>query len=466
MFTPQPGTGCLNVDPQFVNPHNHNFNLQTGSQCCGAGKLGYDLGAKYYTDIPQEPGNFTISLSPDSMMVTLNWTNPTQTVHGNPLDTISAIRIWRNDSIIAKLQVPKSLESFQFTDVISRPNYYRYSLCAVDTLYRLGRMVYGNEMWLGGSIDGIIIWELDHTPITSAALKNSLMELGYTDDQIYITNNFLKYPLESTVRAVFVCLGIYSNNHTLTDEEGLRLKNYLDSGGNVYMEGGDTWYFDPPTPVHPYFEINPIGDGTDDLFNVLGEPGSFCSNMAFLYYGENSFIDRIEPTQNSQRIFYNPSNGYGIAVAYNAGTYRTIGASFELGGLVDGTVEPNTKTELVHRILTFFGITPTQLSTDENLIPEDFTLLQNYPNPFNSSTRFRFGLATSGKVKINIFNVRGQLVHREEMGPLSAGWQEIYWNTEKESFQQVSSGIYFYQFIFQDQKGNRSVRNGKMHLIK
>ena len=54
-------------------------------------------------------------------------------------------------------------------------------------------------------------------------------------------------------------------------------------------------------------------------------------------------------------MFRNQSPDYGCAVAYDAGAYKTIGASFEFGGLSDGT-SPSTKKELMAEIIDFFGL--------------------------------------------------------------------------------------------------------------
>ena len=48
------------------------------------------------------------------------------------------------------------------------------------------------------------------------------------------------------------------------------------------MEGGDTWYFDDTTAVHPYFEIDAMDDGCADLFHVAGDTGTVYNNMYFI----------------------------------------------------------------------------------------------------------------------------------------------------------------------------------------
>jgi len=178
----------------------------------------------------------------------------------------------------------------------------------------------------------------------------------------------------SLYTSVFVCLGIYSSNHVLSSSEGQLLADYLSAGGMVYMEGGDTWYYDPSTPVHSMFNINGVSDGSGDLGTILGQTGTFTEGMSFNYFGDNSWIDRISNINPAQLIFKNQSPEYGCAVAYDAGTYKTIGASFEFGGLANG-VSPNTKKELMAQMLDFFGlnIVPVELisfkaEVDENRV--------------------------------------------------------------------------------------------------
>jgi hypothetical protein len=161
--------------------------------------------------------------------------------------------------------------------------------------------------------------------------------------------------------SVFVCLGIYSSNHVLSSAEGQDLAVYLNGGGLLYMEGGDTWYYDPSTPVHSMFNINDVADGTSDMGTVLGQAGTFTEGMTFNYIGENNWMDHINPIAPAVQIFMNQSPSYGCGVAYDAGTYKTIGTSYEFGGLTDGA-SPSTKTELMYEYLKFFGITGTSVN--------------------------------------------------------------------------------------------------------
>jgi len=162
----------------------------------------------------------------------------------------------------------------------------------------------------------------------------------------------------SLYSSVFLCLGIYSDNHTLTSTEGQALADYLNDGGNLYMEGGDTWFYDTQTPVHSMFGLNATSDGAGDLGTVSGISGTFTDGMSFNYSGDNNWIDHIQATGSAIDIFENQSPLYGTGVAYDAGTYKTIAASHEFGGFDDGT-SPSTKEELMNAYLEFLGFSST-----------------------------------------------------------------------------------------------------------
>jgi hypothetical protein len=85
--------------------------------------------------------------------------------------------------------------------------------------------------------------------------------------------------------------------------------------------------------------------------------------MDLIYIGENSYIDHVDPTAHGVAVLHNSSPSYTCGVAGDAGTYRTVGTSFELGGLKDG-VWPSTKAELVREIMGFFGVAEKALFAD------------------------------------------------------------------------------------------------------
>lgn len=208
--------------------------------------------------------------------------------------------------------------------------------------------------------------------------NNSANEMGTAMTELGVPYNYMtSFPTDlSLYNSVFVCLGIYSSNHVLSTTEGQDLTDYLNNGGQLYMEGGDTWYYDASTSVHVMFNITGLADGSSDLSTISGQPGTFTNGMTFSYSGDNSWIDHIDPVSPAFLIFGNQSPAYGTAVSYDAGTYKTIGASHEFGGLTDGA-NPSTKVDLMYAYLDFFGLIPeTVYAVDLNLMLE---------GPFNVS---------------------------------------------------------------------------------
>ena len=118
------------------------------------------------------------------------------------------------------------------------------------------------------------------------------------------------------------------------------------------------------------------------------------------------------------------------------------------------TSSPFKKTKLVVTQLTINDIrinsNPDLNINLENLgkAPDSFVLTQNYPNPFNSKTIIRYGIPNDVsnpiRVKLRIYNIRGQLVATLVDRMQSAGYYKIQWDGTDDNQQILPSGIYWY----------------------
>ena len=84
------------------------------------------------------------------------------------------------------------------------------------------------------------------------------------------------------------------------------------------------------------------------------------------------------------------------------------------------------------------------------LTPKETGLLANYPNPFNPETWIPYHLAHAADVQITIYDIKGALVRRLDLGHQSVGYytnrsKAAYWNGRNDSGELVASGAYFYQ---------------------
>jgi len=85
------------------------------------------------------------------------------------------------------------------------------------------------------------------------------------------------------------------------------------------------------------------------------------------------------------------------------------------------------------------------ISNNNMILPPVTCLLGNAPNPFNPETRISFALSNSEKVKISVYNLRGQLVRTLIDESLESGYHNVKWFGKDNFGIEVSSGIYFYQ---------------------
>lgn len=71
--------------------------------------------------------------------------------------------------------------------------------------------------------------------------------------------------------------------------------------------------------------------------------------------------------------------------------------------------------------------------------PREHKLYINYPNPFNPSTEIRFDMKNKGIVKIDVYNILGELVKELFNGYKEAGTYSVTFDASN-----ISSGVYFY----------------------
>jgi len=293
-----------------------------------------------------------------------------------------------------------------------------------------------------------VIWEPDPSPnsgaVIGAILDSKDISYDYTTD----------LPDFSEYSAAFICLGVYSQNYSLSTAQANALVDYLDAGGNAYMEGGDCWAYDSARTIYnPYFGINGTQDGSGDLYTVEGMPGTMCDGMTFAYVGPNSYIDHIEPLTGAEKILKNSGDQAGCGVSYDSRAHRTVGFSFEFGGLTDGT-PPSTKEELLTRVLDFFGLIQTGAESDENDVLT-LRLDQNRPNPFNPVTTIAFGLPSEGAVDLSVYDAAGRLVTTLVRGARSAGPHVATWDGTDARGASVGSGVYFFRLTVDGQNVTR-----------
>ncbi len=108
------------------------------------------------------------------------------------------------------------------------------------------------------------------------------------------------------------------------------------------------------------------------------------------------------------------------------------------------------------------AISQNSSGSNEIEVPTLVTALENnYPNPFNPQTTISFSLHENSFVKLEIYNIRGQLVKTLIADNYEVGVHSAIWNGNDNSNNPVSSGIYLYKL----ETGNYQATK-KMILLK
>lgn len=99
-----------------------------------------------------------------------------------------------------------------------------------------------------------------------------------------------------------------------------------------------------------------------------------------------------------------------------------------------------------------FKTAPATSVADAGNNPDDYALLQNYPNPFNPTTTIVLRTGGPGHVKLEVFNVVGQVVDVLLDRYLQPGRHEVVFNGAT-----LASGVYYYRMVTKGQVFTRKL---------
>jgi hypothetical protein len=110
--------------------------------------------------------------------------------------------------------------------------------------------------------------------------------------------------------------------------------------------------------------------------------------------------------------------------------------------------------------IDFHGVTQVGDFSEEN-IPECFRLFPNYPNPFNPLTNIVYFLPADVRIKLTVYNLKGEKVRELIDGFQTKGWKKVIWDGKDSRGRSVSSGIYFCEL-----QADQASETMKMVLLK
>jgi len=175
---------------------------------------------------------------------------------------------------------------------------------------------------------------------------------------------------------IWVEVGMFPNNHMITTEEGQELADYVLAGGQLYISGGDTFCFDPDTPIQDLVGFDSCGDGGGSVGDISAIISASCGQNNFdqvvPYDGEAAYVDQLQPVTTGEEILF-ASEGFTCAVINYVGQGgAVISQSPEMGGIGSN----HDRKELIERYISCLPFEPpmAQFSFDPAAGPAPLTV--------------------------------------------------------------------------------------------
>ena len=92
----------------------------------------------------------------------------------------------------------------------------------------------------------------------------------------------------------------------------------------------------------------------------------------------------------------------------------------------------------------------SELSSINEILPENFRIDKIYPNPFNPFVKLDYTIPNDGDVIINVYSLEGKLINRLKNEFQSKGLKSAIWNAKDMNGNPVSAGMYFFSLNFEN----------------
>lgn len=221
--------------------------------------------------------------------------------------------------------------------------------------------------------------------------------------------------------------------HQLTVPRATAVAEVID--GQVYAFGG--FYFGPLNSYEKYIPGQGWVDEGVMMYSCGAAGGAAVNGEIWIVGGENQsgILGKVQYADiagqgpwNSGPQMQTPRKNLSVVRVDN--TLFAIGGKTEHhGGSVTGAVEA-------------LGLVTAINEPPGSGVIERLVLGQNYPNPFNGTTLFQVALEKPTEVRIDVINVRGQLVRQIYRGVLM-GQHLFKFDGKNDSGKALPSGNYF-----------------------
>lgn len=271
---------------------------------------------------------------------------------------------------------------------------------------------------------------------------------------------------------VFGVTGVNAQyTYTDTDESGLiviEAEHYYElitgsgdyAGGQWLLSTELTGYSGEGYMAAPDYSSG-IGDASDALESAPGVTYkvNITQTGTYYWYARCSYADGSSDSYHiaaEDTVLMNKMNPYTeLAENYDTWGYNKVNASGSQAALRFSTTGEHTFTVLMREgnfrldkivlapAADYDADTEDPAETDHSgvgiVVNELSNSLSVYPNPVVSATTISYDVINSGNVNVSVYSITGQLVQVLVNESMTAGNQQVTWNTESN----VPAGIYY-----------------------
>ena len=289
--------------------------------------------------------------------------------------------------------------------------------------------------------------------------------------------NVTNYQTEDTIRAYYDCDAVYDR------EDNLHIiwntPYYDEIGGHVSTDSCLVWHWSqqtgiilvadgswssyPPSGNLSVSKMNIAVDAENNLFAIWSQfdtldvsAGGYSNGELYMSYSTDAGLTWREP----ENLTNSPTPGcqpeecdcdVWPSLAEEVDDYvHIVYINDKDAGVAPHQGDTTSNPQLYLKVENPAG----QANVEEMKAnhPTETSLLQNYPNPFNASTTISYQLSESGKARLDIYNLAGQLVETLVNSHQQAGYKTATWDGS-----QYSSGIYFCRLVVADFSEAKSI---------
>jgi len=343
---------------------------------------------------------------------------------------------------------------FLFGDPLDTGGIIWPELQNVYTYLYFGDPAIGYQPVTNNTAGEVLIWEPNNTnqglPLVRALQSTHHFNVVYTDKLID------DYDYLSQFEAIFVMAGFGDTYYNLFNEsqEDMRLVNYLNQGGNLYIEGDLPW-------ASNSILIGQLGTLTnqtpiDSILTLVGVDA--MSGWQGSYQLPSGTYYPLLTMGSSTGIISNATETNWVTVCNSTERYKAIVSSVPLVGLYADTSALQT---YVARLMSdVFLLEPVVANDQDTTIPPILSV-QTSPNPFAGNVRINLLSDREGNATIKIYNVKGQQVCKQSIRTQKQQSQMWEWDGKDNNGKQVASGFY----LLRVQQGDQIITK-KMMCIR